>query len=479
MERENRIFFYLCLAFSEVFFNMSKSIPVKDQSLFALSWPLCVTFGIGMMLPMLDSWFLSRRSVEAAAGVGALMPVLVTVFMAIQAFAQAGASIASQFLGGGRPRHARITQTLVIAGSAILGLFMGGALFPLTPYLVDWMGLSGEAAHAARQFLHVVGLGLVFRSLQGTLTSLIATHGRTFWNLVANVITIVVNVALNYIFLSGRFGTPDWLQGVYGVATATVVAWVVSCIFLWIVMIYDLEHATYLKDLRRGYRVLLPEWLRIGVPAAIEPVSFQVFQVFITALFVRQGEVAMASRVFAGAFAAFATIISVGLGSGSQILVAHLVGNREFDKASSRMHQSLVWSAVSAFLVAAVVALCGTQLLSLYTQNAPNAQEILALGSALLWCDVILQPFKAANIVLTNALRASGDSSFPAVFGTISMWTLGLGTTLLLCYGAGSWVGLGAIGLWLGMATDELYRSIANYLRWRSGVWKRKGVMVK
>jgi Na+-driven multidrug efflux pump len=177
----------------------------------------------------------------------------------------------------------------------------------------------------------------------------------------------------------------------------------------------------------------------------------------------------MASRVFAGIFAMFAVVLSVGLGSGSQILVAHLVGNKEFDKANKRMHQSLAWSSASAFAIAVMVALAGQHLLSYYTDN----QQILHLGGLLLWCDVALQPFKAANIVITNALRASGDSAFPAVYGTISMWTLGLGTALFLCYG----IELGAIGLWLGMAADEFYRSIANYIRWRRGKWKSKGVI--
>jgi len=220
--------------------------------------------------------------------------------------------------------------------------------------------------------------------------------------------------------------------------------------------------------------VLLPEWLRIGVPAAIEPVSFQLFQVFVMAMFVKLGHdlgdaSIVPARVFSGAFAMFAVVLSVGLGSGSQILVAHLVGNKEFDKANKRMHQSLVWSSSSAFVMAVVVALTGQHLLSFYTTNP----EILHLGGLLLWCDVVLQPFKAANIVITNALRASGDSAFPAVFGTISMWTLGLGTTLLLCFG----IELGAVGLWLGMASDEFYRSIANYTRWRRGKWKSKGVI--
>ncbi|GBU24086.1 multidrug transporter [Fibrobacteria bacterium R8-3-H12] len=444
-------------------------MTVKDKSLLSLSWPLVVTFGIGMALPMLDSWFLSRRSVEAAAGVGALMPVIGTLFMAIQAFAQAGASIASQFLGGDKPRHAQVTQTLVIAGSAVLGIAMGVMLWFATPSIVALMGLSGEPADAAIKFLHTIAPAIMFRALQGTLTSLVATHGYTIWNLFANIITLIINTALNYIFLEGYFGVPAFMQGVYGVAIATSLSWAVSAIALWIVVVYSLEHKTNIRDIKKGYYVLLPEWLRIGIPAAVEPVSFQLFQVFVVAMFVKLGDVSIASRVFAGAFAMCAVVLSVGLGSGSQILVAHLVGNKEFDKANKRMHQSLVWSSSSALAVAVAVALMGQHLISFYTDDP----KILHLACLLLWCDVVLQPFKAANIVITNALRASGDSAFPAVFGTISMWTLGLGTTLFLCFG----IELGAVGLWLGMASDEFYRSIANYTRWRRGKWKSKGVI--
>jgi putative MATE family efflux protein len=444
-------------------------MTVKDKSLFSLSWPLVATFGIGMALPMLDSWFLSRRSVEAAAGVGALMPVIGTLFMAIQAFAQAGASIASQFLGGNKPRHAQVTQTLVIAGSAVLGLAMGVMLWFATPAIVALMGLSGEPADAAIKFLHTIAPAIMFRALQGTLTSLVATHGYTIWNLFANIISLVINIVLNFIFLEGYFGVPPFMQGVYGVAVATDLSWAISAITLWIVVVYYLEHKTHIRDIKKGYYVLLPEWLRIGIPAAVEPVSFQLFQVFVVAMFVRLGDIHIAARVFAGIFAMFAVVLSVGLGSGSQILVAHLVGNKEFDKANKRMHQSLVWSSFSAFVVAVAVALMGQHLVSFYT----DTPEILHLAGLLLWCDVVLQPFKASNIVITNALRASGDSAFPAVFGTISMWTLGLGTTLFLCFG----IELGAVGLWLGMASDEFYRSIANYTRWRRGKWKSKGVI--
>ena len=50
---------------------------------------------------------------------------------------------------------------------------------------------------------------------------------------------------------------------------------------------------------------------------------------------------------------------------------------------------------------------------------------------------------------------------------------LGVGTALLLAFG----LKLGLAGLWLGMASDEFYRSIANFWRWKSGRWKTKAVV--
>ena len=123
----------------------------------------------------------------------------------------------------------------------------------------------------------------------------------------------------------------------------------------------------------------------------------------------------------------------------------------------------------SGLLLSILVALFGEQLIRLYTDNP----EVIRLGKICLWCDVAVQPFKAVNYIVTTSLRASGDSKFPAIVGSAMMWTLGLATSLILAFV----VGLGLPGLWLGMASDELYRSFANLWRWRSGRWKSKAVV--
>ena len=72
---------------------------VHDQSLLAISWPVMITLAVGISGPIIDSWFLSRVSDDAAAGVGATLPVFVLLQTMLNAMGQAGAGVAGQCLG--------------------------------------------------------------------------------------------------------------------------------------------------------------------------------------------------------------------------------------------------------------------------------------------------------------------------------------------------------------------------------------------
>jgi len=145
------------------------------------------------------------------------------------------------------------------------------------------------------------------------------------------------------------------------------------------------------------------------------------------------------------------------------------VGAFEYDKANQRLRQSLLWGCGLAGGLGVLVAILGSHLLRIYTSDP----AVLSLAATCLWADAVLQPAKAANVILTNGLRASGDSKFPAIVGTSMMWTIGLGGVFFLGYG----MHMGLVGLWIGMAFDEWARSIVNFRRWTSGAWKGKGVM--
>ena len=441
--------------------------PLAHRSLISLAWPLIITIGVGIALPVMDSLFLSIVSDAAAAGVGALGPVLFVLFTAIQSFSLAGANIAAQFQGAGLMSKARVSWNLQIILALGIGIAAMLIVWLLSGFLGKAMGLKGEALAASIHYLKVISPGMILKVFQTSLTNLANSQGLTKLNLASNILAVISNGFFNWIFISGAFGMPK--LGVMGVAMGTTLSWIVMVLYLW----FSLRNKMHLKPrkvhFRRGVGVVLPAWLRIGIPAAVEPVSFQLNQVAVTALVVRLGMLATTSRVYAANLALLPVIFSLGLGTATQTLIANQVGSQNFSKANSTLKKGLLGATSFALGIGFLVALTGPKLLGVFTDNP----EVIILGSAALWVDMVLQPAKAANIVLTNALRSTGDSKFPAIVGSLMMWTIGISAVVGFGYG----LKFGLVGLWAGMAFDEWTRFIVNLWRWKSGAWQNKGVI--
>ena len=71
------------------------------------------------------------------------------------------------------------------------------------------------------------------------------------------------------------------------------------------------------------------------------------------------------------------------------------------------------------------------------------------------------------NIVVINALRATGDARFPLLAGIASMW----GVWVPLAWFLGIHSGLGVTGIWLSMCCDEWLRGLLMYHRWKQRHW--------
>lgn len=425
-----------------------------------------ITSLAGISGPVLDSWFLSRISDNAAAGVGATLPVFVVLQTMLNAAGQAGAGIAGQFLGARRPRLAEATFALVLCLLSLGGVVFGALLSLTSPWVVWSLGLRGEISDHAVAFLRIIGAGFVGRAILAGLTNLLAARGLTLWNLGVSVATIALNLVFNLLLVGQLFGLPCF--GVDGVAISTVLSWVIVALGTLCLVIRRLGFRPSWLTLALGWKRILRHLGRIGIPSAIEPISYQLFQVALASQVVRLGTLALTSRVYAANLASFPVLFSLGLGFGAQILVAHLVGARDFATADKRLKSAVAWGASLSCLGSLALALSGRALMGLFTHDA----AIVSLGSTLLWLDVAIQPAKAANITLTYSLRASGDSRFPAVVGSALMWTVGLGSALGLAFGA-RW---GVIGIWVGMAIDEWVRAVANGWRWHTGIWRSKGI---
>lgn len=87
---------------------------------------------------------------------------------------------------------------------------------------------------------------------------------------------------------------------------------------------------------------------------------------------------------------------------------------------------------------------------------------IVAAGATLPWWTVLLEPGRTFNLVVVDALRATGDARHPVAAGALSFAVLLAGGSWLL----GHVLGLGLVGVWLAYIADEGVRGLPMWRRW-------------
>jgi Na+-driven multidrug efflux pump len=208
----------------------------------------------------------------------------------------------------------------------------------------------------------------------------------------------------------------------------------------------------------------LKELLRIGLPAAAEQMSYNLSQ-FVTIFFITtyMGTMFVTTRIYAFNIMSFIVLGSMALSQATQILVARHVGAKQYEDAYKRCLDSLKLAIAVSAVMAIAFSLVSEPLLSLFT----NDPDIIAEAKKLIYLAIILEPGRAINMMIITSLRAVGDMKFPLIFGTMSMWGLGV----VFSYVLGIHFAYGLVGIWIASIMDEWVRGFIMLFRWRSKAW--------
>lgn len=262
-------------------------------------------------------------------------------------------------------------------------------------------------------------------------------------------------------------GFPEW--GVQGVALSTAFSRGIGIVVLFVMLYRRLEVSIEWKDyihLKMGH---VKKILKIGIPSAGEHLAYSISQLVITYFITILGVVALATRIYTIQIMLFVLLFGLAVGQGTQILVGRLVGAGEKEKAYNQLLKSLRVSFLITLTVVIGMAVFRKPLLGIFTSDP----EIIKVGSMLLLFCIVLEPGRTFNLVVINSLRAAGDVRFPVYMGMLSMW----GISVPLSYFLGIYLEMGLLGVWIALATDEWFRGIIMYFRWRSRVWERMSLV--
>lgn len=330
---------------------------------------------------------------------------------------------------------------------AVIVIGVGAAT--LLPVL-NIMDLEPAVHQIAYQFLQALAFGIIPLFVSAVLRNFIDSLGYTRITMFITLCAVPINIALNYLFIFGKFGLPQ-LGGVgagYG-----------SALTYWCLVIISIGVIHYVKPFK-GYRIFtrMPgisfavwrELLVIGLPIGLA--IFCEVSIFsaVALLMAEYGTAVIAAHQAAINFAGLVYMVPLSIGITLTIVVGFEVGaQRHYDaKQYSFLGIGIAIAIASIFAISLFA--FNSEIARLYT-GEPSVLELIRnfLGYA-----IFFQLSDAIAAPIQGALRGYKDVKITLLMAILSYWFIGMPVGYFLAKHSalqayGYWVGL-IVGLAVG-----------------------------
>lgn len=437
------------------------------RTLLTLAWPVVLARSTQAVIGFADALMVADLGEDALAATtaGSMNTLALAILpMGVTFIVQ---SFAAQLHGKGDLAGARryAWYGLILAG---LVLAIGVAAIPFAPAALGVFAYEPAVLHLMSAYLSIRLLGLGPIIGIEVLGNWYAGLGNTRLHMIAGIVSMVLNVALNWILIHGHLGAPA--LGVEGAALASAISsWLA---FGLIVAVFLLDRATGARAPGRlGLRLAeLGRMLRFGIPHGINWFfEFAAFIVFINAIVADLGTVALAALMVVMQINSVSFMPAFGLSSAGAILVGQAIGRGRRDQVRTIVRRTLTVAALWQGAIGILYISIPDTLMSVFGTDTENAAVLLETGATMLAISAAWQLFDAVSMTLGEALRAAGDTAW-------CMWArLAVSWLLFLPMSAISVILLDGGPVAALLCIVVYMAALAALLTWRftSGAWQR------
>ncbi len=416
---------------------------------------------LGFCVGLLGLWLASRVSDTASAAFALSNQVLSAFFLLFRVVSMGISVVITQNLGANNRSQADRLAHAALGASTWLGIFTASLILATAGLVLSLLQTPEPVRLIALPYLHMLAFALLLDAYNAVMASVMRAHLRTRDTMYTVLAMHAVHLLLCVPFMNG-FG-PVPAMGLPGFALAMAISRGVGVGIHLALWQWRLHLRPAFDDWWRPNWRLLGPALHIGIPGAAENIAYRMAMLASMAVVAGFGTDQIATHSYASQIMNLVVLFTVAVGFAGEILVGHLIGARQFKQANRVVRKSLFWGLGISFCIALTAAITAPITLRLFTQD----ETIIKSATTLLWLTVILEPGRTCNIVIINALRATGDARFPVFVGAFSMLFVMAGGSWLL----GSYFQLGLVGVWIAYAADEWLRGLIMAVRWFSRGW--------
>ncbi|MBS4535236.1 MATE family efflux transporter [Clostridium sp. D2Q-14] len=313
-------------------------------------------------------------------------------------------------------------------------------------------------------YLKIVFTSMIFALPTMMLNSILQGMGDMKTPLYIMVITNVINVIGNYIFIYGIGPIPE--MGVTGAAIGTSLGRLIGFIIgIYILLSKKTTIKINFKEIKWSFDwKIIRDILHIGFPASVEELVRRGSQIIYTILVAGLGTITIAANAVAMNINSLPMMIGFGFGLASTTLVGQSLGAEKEELANEYGKQTTVITMVLMIIVSIPMFIWVEPIIRLYSSDP----QVIELSKPVVRMVIGIQPLFAIFLVLAGGLRGAGDTRYTMITTIIGNSAGRVLSSLFFGY----ILGLGLIGFWLGMVVDIASRTLLIFFRFKSGKWK-------
>ena len=439
----------------------------SNRALAALIFPLVVEQVLAITVGMVDTMMISYAGEAAISGVS-LVDMINTVIINIFAAVAAGGSVViSQYIGKKKKEQACSAADQLIMITVLISL--GLTLLTLSgrrPLLAALFGsIEADVMENALIYLVISAYSYPFLAVFNSCAAVLRSIGNSRLPMYVSVGMNVMNAIGNAILIFG------FSMGVAGAAWSTFASRATAAVVMFFILLnHKYEVHLTPRQIFTWQDSLIRKILYSAVPSGVENGIFQFGRVIVVSIIAVFGTVQIAANAVANNLDAMGCIAGQAMNLAMITVVGQCIGAGDEKQAAYYIKKLLKITYFFTWGVNSVILAALPWILKIYTLS----DEARSLAFLLIVIHngfaMLLWP---TSFTLSHALRATGDVKYTMAVSVFSM------CAFRICFSGilGVYLGLGAVGVWIAMVMDWVFRVTLFVTRFVKGKWKGKSVV--
>lgn len=382
-----------------------------------LAFPIALQQFMTALVGACDAIMLGKLSQDAMSAVSLATQVTFVFNLFMFAFMAGENMFVAQYYGKGD--YTGISQVFSLVTKicgCIAVVFLAGTLF-FPEQLMRILTNEETLIVLGSEYLRVIGISYVFSGIAQIFLAIMKNCGAVNMSTLINGVMVILNIALNAVFIFGLSGFPK--MGIKGAALATVLATVVQ--FLWSVG-YVLCRIRAVKfSLRSCEKKLFGRFWQKTVPLLINNLAWGIGFSMYSVIMGHLGTDAVAANGIANISKNLVVCFCLGLGNAGSIIVGNRLGADRLQEAKE-VGETLTKTAIIAGIVSGLVLVALSPFITKMVDLTPTARGYLQ--KMLLISSYYIAGKSVNCMTIGGIFAAGGDSKFGMLCDSVTLWCI-------------------------------------------------------